>query len=705
MLIIRLQLSYITELHSLAQNSATTNSPSQLQTNRLAGSEAKSNSIQSTKSEVSEFKYRPEIDGLRAVAVVPVVLFHLHNQWMAGGYIGVDVFFVISGFLITSIIFKELHEGSFSFRDFWSRRIRRIFPAMILVVGTTLAAISLAVRLGLLYKPDQQEVGGQALAALLSFANIYFWKVTGDYWGTAAEQSPFLHTWSLSLEEQFYVFFPLVMWILFRFNRHWVLRILVALVLTSFGLFLWSNHVYPAATFFLLPTRIWELCTGSLLAVILHRNRSRDDEKNPVSILATLGLGMIILSYFLFPQLNAGLALAVGGTGLIIAFGQSGFCYRFLSLRPMIHIGKISYSLYLWHWPVLVIARNGGMEQLTAAGVLIYLFTIYAISLASYRFIESTTRRRKKIIPVILACFVMVAAFAVTLRSTSQLYDSSQFNKPQYYGAYYTLTPAGFPTSVLQKYEDWDIPQREAPSDSFRHQGIVFGSDQPEIVVLGDSHGAMWANTIRTAADSHRISTAFFTANGVSPFIDFPLEERYGVGGFSASQKLEFDRTRIEQIQKWKPKLVIICTSWSDRKTDEVDGLMNFLEESGTQVLLIEQPPMLAGVGKRNCMQHLIHTGIELSNDKNHYQPIDPTTSERYQKGRQIAESLAQRYDNCDFLSVLDLYLQNGKALVLKGRDIVYFDSNHLSEFGAQLAASRIATAIASICQEAQLVE
>ena len=153
---------------------------------------------------MAQIGYRPEIDGLRAVAVIPVILFHMGLSWIPGGFIGVDVFFVISGFLITSIIKTELDQGGFSFSNFWARRVRRILPAMIFVSACTLAFAYVFV-----FLPEQQAIGKQALAALFSVANIYFWLSTGDYWGNASEESPFLHAWSLSVEEQFYLFFPI----------------------------------------------------------------------------------------------------------------------------------------------------------------------------------------------------------------------------------------------------------------------------------------------------------------------------------------------------------------------------------------------------------------------------------------------------------------------------------------------------------------
>lgn len=171
-------------------------------------------------------QYRPELDGLRAFAVVPVILFHMGFSWLSGGYIGVDVFFVISGFLIASILIREIGTDDFSMREFWSRRVRRILPAMLVVIAATLAVTYLFV-----FKGDHGPIGRQAMSALISITNIYFWKNAGDYWGEAEESSPFLHTSSLSVEEQFYLFFALAIWLIVGFRPAWLKGLMLLAIL------------------------------------------------------------------------------------------------------------------------------------------------------------------------------------------------------------------------------------------------------------------------------------------------------------------------------------------------------------------------------------------------------------------------------------------------------------------------------------------
>ena len=219
---------------------------------------------------MGSIRYRPEIDGLRAVAVIPVVLFHLRFQWVTGGFIGVDVFFVISGYLITSIILKEHDEGVFRFSNFWLRRVRRIFPALVvMLIATSIAGYFM------MFRGDDglNDLGKHGISAILSFANITMWRIPGDYWGPAAENSLFLHTWSLSVEEQFYFVYPFIMAFLLRITRQWIFRAMSALAICSFLLYLYASQHYPSATFYLLPMRAWELATGCLVAIFGMESR------------------------------------------------------------------------------------------------------------------------------------------------------------------------------------------------------------------------------------------------------------------------------------------------------------------------------------------------------------------------------------------------------------------------------------------------
>ena len=297
--------------------------------------------------------YRPDIDGLRAVAVLGVVFFHAALKF-PGGYVGVDVFFVISGFLITSLLIKELRQETFSLLNFWERRARRILPALAVVVTAIIAAGWV-----FLMPADYKDLGKQVISLVGFSSNFRFWNETG-YFAAAAETKPMLHTWSLSLEEQFYLFIPLLLMGLFRVRKsHWIVATLLLIALISFGLSVYGSYHAPAATFFLLPARAWELATGSLLAFApaIPEARLR-------TLLAWLGLSAILVPFFFyapgirFPGLTA--LPPVAGAALLIWSGfqlpytnfELPLPNRLLASRSLVWIGLISYSLYLWHWPL-----------------------------------------------------------------------------------------------------------------------------------------------------------------------------------------------------------------------------------------------------------------------------------------------------------------------------------------------------------------
>ena len=336
-------------------------------------------------------KYRPEIDGLRALAVLPVVLYHAGLPWLPGGFMGVDVFFVISGYLITTIIWGELQADRFSIKRFYERRFRRIVPALLVVVATVLVmALVLALPIQVI------ETNKSAITALLSVSNFWFWSQSG-YFAPAVELMPLLHTWSLAVEEQFYLIFPLVLLAAnsLKLNaRKWVLWCLPLLFLAA----LFLSYQKPAVAFYLLPARAWELALGAALAL-----GAIPAVQSPriASMLAWAGLVMLASGYLfghsgmLFPGYVA--LLPCVGTALIIhcaraTHGIGGW----LAWRPLVLVGLVSYSLYLWHWPVLVFTRmaTASMDlSVPVASGAVVVSLIAAI--LSWRYVEQPFRGRR----------------------------------------------------------------------------------------------------------------------------------------------------------------------------------------------------------------------------------------------------------------------------------------------------------------------
>lgn len=341
-------------------------------------------------------RYRAEIDGLRAVAVVPVILFHAGFAGFSGGYVGVDVFFVISGYLITSIILSEQREGRFTLSGFYERRARRILPALFAVM-----AVSTLVALALLMPADIKEFT-LSLAAVATFSsNFLFWQQS-DYFATAAELQPMLHTWSLAVEEQYYILFPLFMLLAWRFGLRAITGLLVAAALVSLAAAQWGAFNSPFANFYLLPTRGWEILLGALAAIHLRDDPPPALNGTARQILSLAGLAMIAVAIVLFdrktpfPSLYA--LLPTAGTLLLILFCVPGtLVWRLLSHRTLVFVGLISYSAYLWHQPLFAFARHYRSADPTAPQMAFLCLAVLPLAWLSWRFVERPFRQRGRI--------------------------------------------------------------------------------------------------------------------------------------------------------------------------------------------------------------------------------------------------------------------------------------------------------------------
>ena len=359
-------------------------------------------------------KYRPEIDGLRAIAVLPVVLFHAGFNTFSGGYVGVDVFFVISGYLITTVIATELEAGEFKLSRFYERRARRILPALFFVI---LLAMPFA---WIWFSPvDLKDFAQSVVATALFGSNFHFWLESG-YFDTATELKPLLHTWSLAVEEQYYVIFPLLLIALTPRSRPFTMGVLAAIALISFSLAEYGSTRYSAATFYLLHARAWELLLGALAALwLIGESRSSgagvDARSGYFQLLSMVGLVLILGAVFLvdshtpFPGVYA--LLPTLGATLIILFARSGtIAYSLLSNRVLVFFGLISYSLYLWHQPVLAFARYRAVGEPSTMLLLGLCFACVLLAYLTWRWVEKPFRDKNKFSQKRI--FTLAAAFS-----------------------------------------------------------------------------------------------------------------------------------------------------------------------------------------------------------------------------------------------------------------------------------------------------
>ena len=368
--------------------------------------------------------YRPEVDGLRALAVVPVILFHAGVPGFAGGFVGVDVFFVISGYLIASIIYDEILDNRFSMSTFLERRARRIIPALYAVLLVTLP-------LGWFFMlPDNFENLGQSVVATVGVSNNILLWLTSGYWDLANEYKPLLHTWSLGVEEQFYFIFPFILLWLAPRGRRITLIVFVVTAIASLVVAQWFVWKEPLAAFFLLPMRAWELLIGAMFAVTCTRGR-----KHALSFgglgpaLAWLGLGLILAPVLLYDATTpfpgvAALPPTLGTLFVIMFASESNAVGRLLSWRVLVAIGLGSYSAYLWHQPIFAFLRLLSPEHPSNVAVVLAIAATVVLAYASWRFIEQPFRSRERFsrfaifgLTISVGAFIAATGFAIDRNS------------------------------------------------------------------------------------------------------------------------------------------------------------------------------------------------------------------------------------------------------------------------------------------------
>ena len=422
-------------------------------------------------------KYRAEIDGLRAFAVIPVILFHAGFDLFSGGYVGVDVFFVISGYLITSIILTEMREGRFSLAGFYERRARRILPALYAVTLIT-GLISCFILM-----PDELVSMAKSMASIPVFlSNFFFWSERG-YFGTGIDLKPLVHTWSLAVEEQFYIFFPIALILLGRNVQKYIKILIIFVFLVSLTISWYVSRVHFETAFYLPFSRVWELAVGASVAVLLLKNVGPPKHWQG-SLLTTAGLLAIAYSYIsfddqtIFPSLNA-LFPTVGTALVIVGTANETWIRRILSYRPLVWVGLISYSLYLVHQPVFVFARNLGYFDLYRT----YLIALSVLlAWASYVWVEKPFRTREHFSRRFIFRFAAAGGAAVIL----------------FAGA--IIAADGFPERYAAADRKILLQYRNLPGYNQRlfdsREGAELDAGKKKVILIGDSHAKDFINIL-----------------------------------------------------------------------------------------------------------------------------------------------------------------------------------------------------------------
>ena len=430
-----------------------------------------------------KINYRPEIDGLRAIAVISVIIYHAEIKFnnieiIKGGFLGVDIFFVISGYLISLLVFKELFSTQkFLFTNFYERRIRRIIPTLLLVM-----LFSLPIAWIVLTPYAFIEISESIISSLGFISNMYFYYTGIKYDAFEGLFVPFLHTWSLSVEEQFYILFPITIILIYKFFRKYLLLFLVIFFISSFFMHLTMSKEFPTSTFYFLHTRIWELIAGSILAYLEVKFGYRSRNKMLNSFLPIIGLILILYSILFFNSniLNPSILilLTIVGTCILIWFSDdNNLIKKILSNKIFVSIGLISYSLYLWHYPIFSFAKSSGIVSGSLEKKIIMALLLFALSIASYFFVEKPFRNKKFVFKKIIFLLVFFSSMLLLLNLI-------------------IIKKNGFPDrfdnlSLINKNYDIDnfkLAKNKISKKVMEKKSFI--KDKINVLIIGDSHGS-----------------------------------------------------------------------------------------------------------------------------------------------------------------------------------------------------------------------
>jgi len=527
-----------------------------------------------------KFSYRPEIDGLRAIAVGAVILYHaqisiLGHQTFTGGFIGVDIFFVISGYLITSIILKELiTTGSFVFKYFYERRIRRILPALLFVILVSLPFAWMYLLPSLFI-----DYSKSILYALGFNSNIYFWHSGQIYGAITGLLKPFLHTWSLSVEEQFYILFPIVLLITFKYFRKYLIHILILGFFTSLGLADWGSRNHQSINFYVLPTRVWELLAGSILAYfeVTKGHRSQNQILNftlPFIGLVLIGHSILFFSDEMFHPSFFTLSPIIGVCLIIWFSNKEEIITKILSTKLFVGVGLISYSLYLLHYPIFAFARINEFTQGSLFNKLLIVIIIVILSIFSFYFIELPARNKKNKFKVIIS-FILFSISILVIVNISIIMKGGYADR-FYISKNYELSKKNYLAEdinfeISYNYDNYD--------------------NKKNVLIVGNSHAE---DILEILSKTNLTNKIYF--NLTSPKIrneeyNFQIEILHKFltkkntiikGGY----KSDFSNHLKKQYDK--SNLIIISTRYEDADLNILDDLIKVLKNDNKKIILFD---------------------------------------------------------------------------------------------------------------------
>jgi len=624
-----------------------------------------------TDSRQEAMDYRREIDGLRALAVLPVILFHAGFETFSGGFVGVDVFFVISGFLITTIILAELEQGKFSIVNFYERRARRILPALFLVM---LVCIPFA---WFWLLPSDMKDFSQSLVAVSVFAsNILFWRESG-YFDTAAELKPLLHTWSLAVEEQYYVIFPLFLMLFWKLGKRWILVTLGLVFFVSLALAQWAAFAKPDAAFYLLPTRGWELLIGAFAAFYLSKANRKEFGKSVSEIGGWLGVAMIMFAVFAyskttpFPGLYA--LVPTIGTALIILFAtQQTTVGKFVGNKAFVGVGLISYSAYLWHQPLFAFARHKGLTEGSHIAFLLLSFLTLILAYLSWKYVEAPFRRRSIISRRLIFSFGFVfTLFFICIGYIGYVKNGFESRFERVLSG--DIGHIDFHKYIDEKY--FDCEPKVIAENALSWEGFLRCKQSkqgtPEVVLLGDSHAEHLFLGLAEYIPSKNIT---FYILGAKPYVEAD----------------DFKHIFNELLSNRTPQHIILTMHFVGRidslGTGLYEGFSSTIEallKAGKSVTLVGDVPRFSQ-DPGLCVYSFSaqsRSSCVLSRDDVRRQ------SSPYES---ILMRLAKEY-GLTYLKIDDDLCVENVCGMAKGDTILYRDNNHLNIVGSKLVGKSLA--------------
>jgi peptidoglycan/LPS O-acetylase OafA/YrhL len=648
--------------------------------------------------------YRADIDGLRGVAVLLVLLFHAGLPFFPGGFIGVDVFFVISGYLITAIIVSEAKEERFSYLTFYERRARRILPALYVM-----ASIVLLVTLLIQVPSDLLKTSKTLLFALLFSSNVFFWRTT-DYFSGASDFEFFLHTWSLGVEEQFYFIFPLVILLLIKRGR-WLLRLTVLALVVSLAFSVYTSYHHEWASYYLLPSRAWQMMMGAILAIAAFRFSVNKFTANVIAISAILLIALPAIYYTkqtrfpgaaaFIPTLGAALIIFIGGI-------QSGNWVTKCLGSPVIRfVGLISYSLYLWHWPIFAFLRNYQADVdldvgLSVLGIVASFFMAYL----SWRYVEAPFRNKQLFSRKTI--FRLVGLSSVLLLGVCVLIIALK-------GAPSRIDPTIVRLSAVSESGVIDNPCMTKSASDIR-QGNFCGvgdaeSPSQSIVLWGDSHLGALRQSISTVLEQKKLGGVFFGKTGCPPMLGV-LKANLGDG----EACLQYNQAVFEQIEKMSSvDTVVLHARWAlsvegsrygseggpnyvlEYTDNAREGLSNVqvvalgLERTVKQLMALgKRVIVIAGVPEVGVSVPKVLVNNMFWGKNRDIAPSARAFSERQLSTNEIFKVMQNKYPALLVVHPSNVLCDERVCHIAREGEPLYFDDDHLSDLGAGLVVEQL---------------